>query len=161
MITPVSIYRQKIANFELNWAFPDCNSYLNSQISTRWYQKFELAYKMVPYCISMSFTKFQGHTDWKIYDLALIWVFADENFSFILQTSRYWPELSISRLTPVWIEARTLNLHTKRHPIVIWCHSSNFKVTWAEKSIQLLFEHFQMLTSTSIHRWLGTDTHSF
>ena len=48
------------------------NSHLNSQISKKWYQKFELAYKILPYCISMSFTKFPGHTYWKIDDLALI-----------------------------------------------------------------------------------------
>ena len=44
---------QKI-DFDPNWAFPDCNSSLNSQMATKWYTKLEVALKRCPIV-------FQGH----------------------------------------------------------------------------------------------------
>ena len=34
---------KKIVNFEPNWAFPDCNSSLNSSMTTKWWTKLEVA----------------------------------------------------------------------------------------------------------------------
>ena len=34
---------QKIANFDPNWGFPDCNSILNSQMAMKLYTKLEVA----------------------------------------------------------------------------------------------------------------------
>ena len=34
---------QKIINFDPNWAFPNCNSNLNSPMSMKWYTKLEVA----------------------------------------------------------------------------------------------------------------------
>ena len=42
------------ANFELNWAFPDCSSSLNSLMATKWCTKLEVAWKRYPIV-------FQGH----------------------------------------------------------------------------------------------------
>ena len=33
----------KIVEFDPNWAFPDCNSNLNSPMGTKWYTKLEVA----------------------------------------------------------------------------------------------------------------------
>ena len=33
----------KIVEFDPNWAFPDCNSNLNSPMATKWYTKLEVA----------------------------------------------------------------------------------------------------------------------
>ena len=60
---------QKIANFDLNWAFPDCN-YLQFEFT----DGFEMVHKAwysieeVPYYFSRSSIKFQGHMGWKIDD---------------------------------------------------------------------------------------------
>ena len=34
---------KKIVDFDLNWAFPDCNSNLNSPMGMKWYTKLEVA----------------------------------------------------------------------------------------------------------------------
>ena len=44
----------KIAEFDLDWAFPDCNSSLNSPMATKWCTKLEVALKRCPIV-------FQGH----------------------------------------------------------------------------------------------------
>ena len=44
----------KIAEFDPDWAFPDCNSSLNSPLATKWCTKLEVALKRCPIV-------FQGH----------------------------------------------------------------------------------------------------
>ena len=66
---------QKIANFELNWEFPDSSSSLNSL-----HDVFEMIHKAwrsieeVPYNFSRPAIKFQGHTGNKINDVNPVWV---------------------------------------------------------------------------------------
>ena len=45
----------KIVNFDPNWAFPDWNSSLKSQMAMKWCRKLEVAWKRCPIV-------FQGHT---------------------------------------------------------------------------------------------------
>ena len=45
---------KKIVDFDPNWAFPDCNSSLNSPMGTKWCTKFEVAQKRCPIVL-------QGH----------------------------------------------------------------------------------------------------
>ena len=109
----------KIAEFDPNWAFPDSNSSLNSQMARKCCTKLETAKERCPVvfqghpsnfkvtrdktspilsqigcfrtigwsqlsntsdlpCLRSS-AKFQGHTSWKIDDLAPIWAFLDSN----------------------------------------------------------------------------------
>ena len=42
----------KIAKFDTDWAFPDCNSSLNSPMATKWCTKFEVALKRCPIVFS-------------------------------------------------------------------------------------------------------------
>ena len=63
---------QKIADFDLNWAFPDCNFCLNSPMDLKWRTKLDVVCS-IPYYFSRSSIKFQGHTGWKINDLDQIW----------------------------------------------------------------------------------------
>ena len=44
----------KIVEFDPDWAFPDCNSSLNTQMATKWCTKLEVALKRCPIV-------FQGH----------------------------------------------------------------------------------------------------
>ena len=44
----------KIVEFDPNWAFPDCNSSLNSSMATKWFTNLEVAWKRCPIV-------FQGH----------------------------------------------------------------------------------------------------
>ena len=65
---------QKIADFDPNWAFPECNFSLNSPMDLKWYTKLAwCSIEELPYYISRSYIKFQGHTGWKIDDLDQIW----------------------------------------------------------------------------------------
>ena len=78
---------QKIADFDPNWAFPDCNSSLNSPMALKLCTKLDVVEKSCPnifhkalysikgvsYYFSSSYIKFQGHTGWKIDDLDQIW----------------------------------------------------------------------------------------
>ena len=50
----------KIVEFDLDWAFPDCNWSLNSPMATKW-----CSIEEVPYCIARSSVKFHGHTGGK------------------------------------------------------------------------------------------------
>ena len=43
---------KKNCRFDPNWAFPDCNSSLNSPMATKWCTKLEVAYKRCPIVFS-------------------------------------------------------------------------------------------------------------
>ena len=67
----------KIIEFDPNWAFPDCNSSLNSSMATKQFEftnvyemlhKFESSMEDVPFCFSRSSVKLQGHTAKNIFD---------------------------------------------------------------------------------------------
>ena len=70
----------KIVDFDPNWAFPDCNSGLNSPMAMKCCTKLETA-KEMPYCFSRSSIKFQGHTIQNITDFDPNWAFLDCNSS--------------------------------------------------------------------------------
>ena len=46
---------KKIIDFDPHWAFPDCNSYLNTPMATKWCTKLEIEKKRCPIV-------FQGHS---------------------------------------------------------------------------------------------------
>ena len=50
---------QKIANFDENWKFLDCNSILNTHIDKMMHDAWS-SIEQVLYCLSRSFIKFQG-----------------------------------------------------------------------------------------------------
>ena len=66
----------KIVEFDPNWAFPECNSSLNSPKARKCCTKLETA-KEMPYCFPRSSIKFQGHTVQSITDFDLNWAFPD------------------------------------------------------------------------------------
>ena len=67
--------RQKIAAFDRNWVFPDCNSSLNSPMDLKRCPKLDVIKKACPMVFQERLsTKFQGHTGWKVDDLNPIWV---------------------------------------------------------------------------------------
>ena len=66
----------KIVEFDPNWAFPDCNSSLNSLMAMKCCTNLETA-KEMPYCFPRSSIKFQGHTVQNITDFDPNWAFLD------------------------------------------------------------------------------------
>ena len=105
----------KIVEFDLDWAFPDCNSYLNSPMATKWCIELESSIVKVPYCFSRSYVKFQGHTALKIVEF-------DPNLAF--------PDCNSSLNSPMAMKCCTkLETARERCPIVFQGHPSNFKVT--------------------------------
>ena len=56
---------KKIADFDPNWAFPDCNSSLTSTMDLMMHKAW-CSIEEVHYCFPRSSIKLQGHTGWKI-----------------------------------------------------------------------------------------------
>ena len=54
-----------IVDFESNWAFPDCNSSLNSPMSMKWCKKLEVAQKMCPIVFQCHLSNFKVTWDRK------------------------------------------------------------------------------------------------
>ena len=81
--------RQKIADFDPNLVFPDCNSLLITN-------GFEMMYKAwssveeVPYSFSRSFVKFQGHMGQEITNFDPNWAFPKCNSSFNTLMALEW-----------------------------------------------------------------------
>ena len=113
----------KIAEFDPDWAFPDCNSSLNSPMATKWCTKLEVALKRCPILFSRSYVKFQGHTALKIVEFDPNWAFPD----------------SISSLNSPMAMKCCTKLETAKEscPIVFQGHPSNFKVTRDKTSLIL------------------------
>ena len=67
---------QKIADLDLNWGFPYCNSNLHSSMDSKWCTKLDVhvVYMRWPIIFSGSSIKFEGHTGCKIYNLNPVWV---------------------------------------------------------------------------------------
>ena len=106
---------KKIVDFDPNWAFPDCNSSLNSLMATKMMHRAWSSIVEVPYCFSRSYVKFQGHTALKIVEFDPNWAFPDYNSSLN---------------SPMAIKCCTkLETAKERCPIVFQGHPSNFKVT--------------------------------
>ena len=110
----------KIVEFDPDWAFPDCNSSLNSPMATTWCTKLEGALKR--YCFSRSSVKFQGHTALKIVEFDPNWPFPDSNSSLNTPMATKW--------------CTKLEVALKRCPIVFQGHPSNFKVTRLKKIVE-------------------------
>ena len=81
---------QKIADFDPKWAFPDCNSSLNSQMSMKLCTKTWSSIEEVSYRFARSSLKFQGHRGQKFADFDQNWVFPDCNSSFNTQMGMKW-----------------------------------------------------------------------
>ena len=62
----------KIVEFDPDWAFPDCNSSLNSPNGYDMMHKAWSSVEEVPYCFTRSSVKFQGHTAQKSSNLTHI-----------------------------------------------------------------------------------------
>ena len=96
-VTPVLIHR---------WLWNELQSFSRSSIEE------------VPYCLSMSSIKFQGHTGQKIANFDPNWAFLDCNSSLNSPMGLKW--------------CTKLDIVQKMCPIVFRGHPSNFKVTWTK-----------------------------
>ena len=76
---------QKIVDFDPNWAFPDCNSSLNSPMAMKWRIKLEAAYERCPVI-------FQGHPSY-------LKVTQDKKVPILTRIERF------RAVTPVWIHS--------------------------------------------------------
>ena len=75
--------------------------------------------KEVPFCVSRSSIKFQGHTGQEIANFDPNWAFLDCNASFDSPVGLKW--------------CTKLDVEQKRCPIVFRGYPTNFKITWTEK----------------------------
>ena len=101
----------KIVEFDPNWAFPDCNSSLNSPMATKWCTKLEVVWKRCPIV-------FQGHQS----NCKVTQLLKTSNLTQIGRNS----SLNSSMATK-W--CTKLEVKWKRCPIVFQGHPSNCKVT--------------------------------
>ena len=104
-----------IVDFDPNWAFPDCISSFGITDASEMMHKAWSSIEEVPYCLSRSSVKFQGHTALKFVEFDPNWAFPDCNSSLNL---------------PMAMKCCTkLETAKGRCPIVFQGHPSNFKVT--------------------------------
>ena len=139
----------KMIEFHPNWAFPDCNSSLNTPMVTKWCTKHKVWSRIeeVPYCLSRSYVKLQGHTALKIVDFDPNWAIPDCISSLESPMATKW--------------CTKLAVAFNRCPIVFQGHPSNFKVTWLKKLSNLTqFGRFRTVTQVWNHRWLRNDAQS-
>ena len=68
---------EKIVEFYPNWAFPDCNSSLNSPMTLKCCTKLETTKERCPIFFPRSSIKFQGHMRRNITDFDPNWAFPD------------------------------------------------------------------------------------
>ena len=137
----------KIVKFDPNWAFPDCNSNLNSPMGTKWCTKLEVAWKRCPIVFSC--------------DQAALWMVQSVRLS-VRPSVR--PSVCLS-VTPFWL--------CSHHPIimkfsgVITSDKSDVhakgqgqrsKVKVTEVTTQL--NRFRTVTPVWIHIWLWNGTYS-
>ena len=97
---------QKIADFDQNWVFPDCNSSLNSWMTLKWCSKLDIVWKMCPIV-------FQGHPS----NFKATWAKKIDDLDPFL-----------SKITGPVAAIKSLRF------ALFSGHPSNLKVTWAEKS---------------------------
>ena len=136
----------KIVKFDPNWAFPDCNSSLNSSMGTKWCTKLEIALKMYPIVfqgllLSLKVTRLKNIIDF------------DPNWAF--------PGCNSSLNSPMGMKWYTkLEIGWKRCPIVFQGHQSNLKVTRLKN--HQIWPKFGVsrLTPVWIHQWLRNDAKS-
>ena len=135
---------QNIVDFDPNWAFPDCNSSLNSPMAMKWCTKLEAAWERCPIV-------FQGHP-------SNLKVTRDKKLPILTQIERFWT------VNPVWIQwwlwndAQSLKQH---YPIVFQGYPSNFKVMRDKnRRFWLGIGRFRAVTPVWIHGWLSIDTQS-
>ena len=138
---------QKIANFDPNWAFTNCNSSLTSPMALKWCTKLDVVKKRSPIV-------FQGQI----------------SRSHRMKYCQFRPKLSFfldcnsglnSPMDLKW--CTMLDIVQKKYPIVFLGHPSNFTVTQAEKSsiwiqfeitrpqICLVWLNFNILFSYTVH----------
>ena len=72
--------RQKIIDFDPNWAFPDCNSSLNTLMAMKWCTKLEAEYKTCPVVFQGRLSDFKV-TDFKVADFKV--ADFDPNLAFL------------------------------------------------------------------------------
>ena len=109
---------KKIPNFDQIWAFPDCNSSLNSPMVLKWCTQLEISQKKHPIVLQCNHTSFKVTRRWKTNHLALIWVFPHGNWNSNSRMAMKWH----IKLLEAW----------KRFPIVF--SMSKFKVSRTEKN---------------------------
>ena len=89
----------KIFEFDPKWAFPDCNSSLNSPMTTKWYAKLEAAWKRCPIVFQCHLSNFKVAWLKKIVNFYPDWAFPD----------------CISSLSSQWLrnDAKSLKYHRR------------------------------------------------
>ena len=138
----------KIVQFDSNWAFPDCNSSLNSRMAMKCCTKLETAKERCPIV-------FQGHP-------ANFKVTRDKTSLILTQIGRFRiigrSQLSNPSDLPCYPECPTresgtkLDVPSERCSIVFQGHPSNFKGTLHKKSLILTqIGHFRTVTPAWIY----------
>ena len=130
---------QKFADFERNWAFPDCHSSSNSPSGFEMIYKALSSIEQVPYFLSRSSIKFQGHTGQKITNFA--------------QIERFWTVTAVWIHHWVWNDAQSL-MYFRRGALMFFVVIHQIWRSQAIKSLRFaLFGFHLVLTWDPI--WTG------
>ena len=80
----------KIVEFDPDWAFPDCNSSLNSPMGRKWCTKLEVAWKRCPIVLQGHPSNFKVTRLLKIVEFDPDWAFPDCNSSLNSPMATKW-----------------------------------------------------------------------
>ena len=138
---------QKIADFDPNWAFPDCNSSLNSPMALKWNTKLNVVKKRCPIVFQGHPSNFKVQRDRKITNFDPNRALLDCNSSLTSLMDFKW----CTNCHKAWCSIEE----------VPYCFPSNFKVTRDKiSSISTRIEGFQTVTPVWIHWWIWNDAQS-
>ena len=125
---------KKIVDFDPAWAFPGCNSSLNSPMAMKCCTKLESKEEM-PYCFPRSSIKFQGHTGQNITNFDPNCAFPDYSLVATFKSLRFVLFFKV-------IHQISRSRRTKKSPILT------------------RLERFRTVTQVWLPQWLWNDAQS-
>ena len=135
---------QNIIDFDPNWAFPDCNSSLNSLMAMKWCTKLDVAWKRC-------FVVVEGHPS----NFKVTW---DKKSVILARIKCFWIVTQVWNHWWLWNDEQSSTWYRRVALLLFQVHPSNFKVTHDKKSLILTrIEHFWTVTPVWIHSWIWND----
>ena len=140
---------QKIADFDPNWAFPDCNSSLNWLMAIKWYTKLEVQQRWCPNVFQGHLSNFRVTQDKKSTDFYPNGPFPDCN--------SVWDHGWLWSSYKAWsFKASSYKAWSSREkvPSCFSRSSVNFEGWTGQKKVFIHIGRFLTVTPVLIHQWL-------
>ena len=140
------ISRSKVADFDPNWVFPDCNSSLYQQMALKWHTKLDVVLKRCPIIFQGHLSNFKVIPDKKIADFYPNWEFLVCN----------WFEFThgFEMIHKAWRSIEKVSFCFTRSSIEFQGQKNK------KMPILTPIECFRTVTLVWIHHWIWNDVQS-